>query len=73
MPIDEPPRQEHHEVQIAERLIAERLGVSLGEAEAAMCSYASLAAAPLDAVARDIIELHSSMGRPANDSVRGDT
>jgi hypothetical protein len=33
-----------------------------------MCSYASLAAAPLDAVARDIIELHSGIGRPANDA-----
>ena len=60
MPMDEPSQLPPPDVQIAQDFLVDRLGVTLDEAAAAMRAYAALAAAPLDAVARDIIELQSS-------------
>lgn len=60
MPIDEPSQLPPPEIQIAQDFLVDRLGVTLDQAAAAMRAYAALAAAPLDAVARDIIELQAS-------------
>ena len=70
MPFDELQRQPSSELQIAEGFVADRLGVTLDEAAAAMRAYAALAAAPLDGVARDVIELHLSVDRGADEGSR---
>lgn len=67
MPFDEPQRHPSSELLVAEGFVAERLGVTLDEAAAAMRAYAALAAASLDAVARAVIELHLSVDHAGPD------